>query len=44
MHSKLKFSKKHFKKRKEYYQEAGYPISKPVKVKYTEATKPGLLS
>jgi superfamily II DNA or RNA helicase len=44
VHSKLKFSKKHFKKRKEYYQEAGYPISKPVKVKYTEASKPGLLS
>lgn len=43
-HSKLKFSKKHFKKRKTYYEEAGYPISKPVKVKYTEHVKQGLIS
>jgi superfamily II DNA or RNA helicase len=43
-HSKLKFSKKHFKKRKDYYTEAGYPISKPVKVKYTANVKPGLIS
>lgn len=43
-HSKLKFSKKHFKKRKEYYVEAGYPISKPIKLKYTETPKQGLIS
>lgn len=43
-HSKLKFSKKHFKKRKDYYVEAGYPISKPVKLKYTGAIKQGLIS
>lgn len=43
-YSNMKFSKKHFKKRKEYYVEAGYPISKPIKLKYTQAIKPGLLS
>lgn len=44
VYSKLKFSKKHFKQRKEYYNEAGYPISKPVKVKYVEPLKQGLIS
>lgn len=44
VYSKLKFSKKHFKKRKEYYDEAGYPISKPIKLKYTPALKQGLIS
>ena len=44
VYSKLKFSKKHFKKRKDYYVEAGYPVTKPVKLKYTEFTKQGLIS
>lgn len=43
-HSRLKFSKKHFKKRKEYYTEAEYPVSKPLKLKYTQAPKQGLIS
>jgi superfamily II DNA or RNA helicase len=35
VYSKLKFSKKHFKKRKEFYIDAGYPVSKtPFKLKY----------
>lgn len=44
VYSKLKFSKKHFKKRKEYYNEAGYPVTKPVKLKYSVAIKQGLIS
>lgn len=43
-HSRLKSSKKHFKKRKEYYTEAEYPVSKPIKLKYTQAIKQGLIS
>lgn len=29
----LKFAKKHLKERTKYYKEAGYPVSKPIKVK-----------
>jgi superfamily II DNA or RNA helicase len=41
VYSKLKFSKKHFKNRKDFYVEAGYPISKPVKLKYLTNTDSG---
>lgn len=34
VHSKLKFSKKHFKERKRFYSEAGYPMLPPKKLKY----------
>lgn len=33
VHSKLKWSRKHFRERKKYYQEARYPISKLIKYK-----------
>lgn len=31
VHSKLKWSKKHFRERNKYYKEAQYPVSKPTK-------------
>jgi superfamily II DNA or RNA helicase len=34
VHTKLKFGKKHFKDRKKYYVEAGYPVLPVVKIKY----------
>lgn len=34
VHSRLKFSRKHFKERKKYYQEAGYPVNETLKYKY----------
>lgn len=34
IHSKLKFSKKHFKERSKYYREADYPILPVEKIKY----------
>ena len=44
VHSKLSFSKKHYKKRKEYYREAQYPVAaKPLKLKYEEHSKDGLI-
>ena len=33
VHSSLKWGKKHFRERKKYYAEAGYPVLKTVKVK-----------
>lgn len=33
VHSKLKWSKKHFRERNKYYKEAQYPVSKTVKFK-----------
>jgi superfamily II DNA or RNA helicase len=36
IYSKLKFSKKHFKERKKYYEEAKYPIIDVSKLKYKE--------
>lgn len=33
IHSKLKWGKKHFKERKKYYVEAGYPVEKPITIK-----------
>jgi superfamily II DNA or RNA helicase len=33
VHSKLKWGKKHFKERKKYYDEAKYPVLKPITVK-----------
>lgn len=36
IYSKLKFSKKHFKDRKKYYEEAKYPINGITKLKYKE--------
>lgn len=44
VYSRLKFGKKHFKNRRDYYKEAQYPVStKPLKLKYEEHTKDGLL-
>lgn len=34
IYSKLKYAKKHFKERKKYYDEAGYPINVVNKLKY----------
>jgi len=34
VYSKLKFAKKHFKDRKKYYSEAGYPVLATKKLKY----------
>lgn len=34
VHSHLKFSRKHFKERKKYYTEAGYPVTDPLKYRY----------
>jgi superfamily II DNA or RNA helicase len=39
VYSKMKFSKKHFKNRKTYYQEASYPVGKVVKLKYEVSTR-----
>jgi superfamily II DNA or RNA helicase len=33
IYSKLKWSKKHFKSRKQFYDEAGYPVEKKISVK-----------
>lgn len=43
IYSRLKFGKKHFKARKDYYKGAGYPQLKPVKLKYEEQVKDGLI-
>jgi superfamily II DNA or RNA helicase len=44
VYSKLKFSKKHYKERKKYYEEAKYPIISISKLKYKEtpSNKDGL--
>jgi superfamily II DNA or RNA helicase len=34
LYSKLKYAKKHFKERKKYYDEAGYPMNAVKKMKY----------
>lgn len=34
VYSNLKWSKKHYKERKKYYDEAGYPVTAPVKIKF----------
>ena len=34
VHSNLKFSKRHYKERLKYYNEAQYPVTKTVKLKY----------
>lgn len=39
VYSKMKFSKKHFKNRKTYYQEAAYPVGKVIKFKYELSTR-----
>jgi superfamily II DNA or RNA helicase len=33
VYGNLKWSKKHFKERKRFYDEAGYPVTTPVKIK-----------
>jgi superfamily II DNA or RNA helicase len=44
VYSKLKFGKKHFKSRREYYKDAGYPTAKtPTKLRYEEHSKDGLV-
>lgn len=43
VYSRLKFGKKHFKARKDYYKDAGYPQLKVLKLKYEEHTKDGLV-
>jgi superfamily II DNA or RNA helicase len=43
VYSGLKFGKKHFKSRKDYYKEAFYPINKVIKLKYDEIPKDGLV-
>lgn len=43
VYSRLKFGKKHFKSRRDYYKDAQYPVLKPIKLKYEEQTQDGLL-
>jgi superfamily II DNA or RNA helicase len=43
LHSKMKYSKKHFKLRKQYYTEAGYPLGKTLKLHYTQVKEDGLV-